>query len=110
MECQGFNLRQISEVEVEGSNFPIKPVPIRIALAYCSFEYKRGNQLAGALLTACAEESISRRADAVFNPGYLVNWMSGGVVYCLNRSRTTTSIRSRDLYCTAIQYPYPTVI
>jgi len=67
LECQGFDLRKISEVEVEGSNFPIKPVPIRVAIAYWKYEYKRGNQLAGALLTACAEESIERRADAVFN-------------------------------------------
>jgi len=64
---KGFKLADLEEIEVEGGSFPIKPIPINIATAYWKYQYRRGNQLAGAIVDACLQESIERRADAIFN-------------------------------------------
>ncbi len=52
--------------KVEGSNKPINPIPIALAVAYWTKESIAGNQEASRLLGACAVESIERRADKVF--------------------------------------------
>ncbi|HEY9873096.1 MAG TPA: hypothetical protein V6D12_06655 [Candidatus Obscuribacterales bacterium] len=60
-----FNYAEVMEVEVEGSNRPIKPIPPKIAYAYWRYHAPR-NPLAAALVTACMEESVERRADIAF--------------------------------------------
>ena len=51
---------------VEGNNQSINPIPIRIAIKYWVKETLAKNESAAKLISACAEESIQRRADSVF--------------------------------------------
>jgi hypothetical protein len=54
---------------VEDSKKPINPVPIDLAIAYWTKEARADNQIAIGLLSACARETIERRADVAFGVG-----------------------------------------
>ena len=66
---KGLNLSQISDVLVEGQGNSIKPIPVEVAIAYWRYWDKKGNQKAGAIISACIAESIERRADLAFGIG-----------------------------------------
>jgi hypothetical protein len=51
---------------VEDTNAPIKPIPIKLAIAYWTKESRNGNQAAITILGASAHEAIERRADKAF--------------------------------------------
>lgn len=57
---------QSGKMPVEDSNRPISPVPIDLAIAYWTKESRGKNQVAISLLSACAKETIERRADKAF--------------------------------------------
>lgn len=63
------NLCGISDVLVEGKGNSIKPIPVEVAIAYWRYWDKKGNQKAGAIISACIAESIERRADLAFGIG-----------------------------------------
>lgn len=54
------------KLPVEDSNRPINPTPIDLAIAYWTKEARTQNQIAVSLLSACAKETIERRADKAF--------------------------------------------
>jgi len=54
------------KMPVEDSNRPINPTPIDLAIAYWTKEARIQNQIAVSLLSACAKETIERRADKAF--------------------------------------------
>ncbi|NER39612.1 MAG: hypothetical protein F6J93_37695 [Oscillatoria sp. SIO1A7] len=60
------NDRQVKPILVEGQANSIKPVPVEVAVSYWMYKHRKGNQQAGAIISACINESIERRADAVF--------------------------------------------
>lgn len=54
------------KLSVEGSNKPINPIPVPLAIAYWTKEARVGNSIAFRLLAASAVEAIERRADKAF--------------------------------------------
>ena len=63
LPCKGF---ESADLVVEGSNKPIRGVPIPVAAAYWAKEAQCGNKKAIAINVACTVESIERRADRAF--------------------------------------------
>lgn len=55
-----------SKLSIKDAPSKITPVPIEVAVAFWTKEAMVGNQLALALVAACAAEAVERRADTAF--------------------------------------------
>ena len=62
-----YQLFHADRVSIDGPEQFFKPIPVKLATAYWLYRAMKGNQKAAALMLACTEESIERRADKAFD-------------------------------------------
>jgi hypothetical protein len=89
--------------KVEGERARINLVPFNLAIAYWTKEALAGNMQAVALLAACAQEALERRADAAFGAIKTEEERNEILASCWDEARYLT-IMAHPAFCNAVKH------